>query len=72
MKDIRVLVVGVGNMGISHARAYQAIDGFAIAGLCSRGIEERQDLREEFPSVALYPDFQAALDALRALTRSST
>ena len=32
MKNIRVLVVGLGNMGLSHARAYDAIDGFAIAG----------------------------------------
>ena len=40
MKDIRVLVTGLGGMGTSHARAYAAIDGFEIAGLCSRGIEE--------------------------------
>jgi hypothetical protein len=25
---LRVLVVGVGNMGASHARAYDEIDGF--------------------------------------------
>jgi hypothetical protein len=30
MTDIRVLVVGLGNMGLSHARAYKAIDGFEI------------------------------------------
>ncbi|HTM23645.1 MAG TPA: Gfo/Idh/MocA family oxidoreductase [Vicinamibacterales bacterium] len=34
----RVLVVGLGTMGLSHARAYTRIDGFEIAGLCSRGI----------------------------------
>ena len=32
----RVLVVGLGTMGTSHARAYQAIDGFELAGLCTR------------------------------------
>ena len=36
MTDIRVLVVGLGNMGLSHARAYKAIEGFEIAGLRDR------------------------------------
>jgi hypothetical protein len=30
-KRQRVLVVGLGTMGVSHARAYQAIDGFERA-----------------------------------------
>ena len=61
MKKIRVLVVGVGNMGISHARAYQAIEGFEIAGFCTRGIEKRLDLQQEFPGVPLFADYEAAL-----------
>ena len=28
--DLRVLVVGLGNMGMSHARAYHALDGFRL------------------------------------------
>ena len=32
-KNIKVLVVGCGNMGASHAMAYEAIDGFEI---CNR------------------------------------
>ena len=32
------LVVGIGNMGASHARAYDEIDGFELAGLCARRI----------------------------------
>lgn len=43
MKKLKVLVVGVSNMGLSHARAYAANDGFEIAGLCSRGINGRRD-----------------------------
>jgi hypothetical protein len=31
-KPQRVLVVGLGTMGMSHARAYQAIDGFELVG----------------------------------------
>jgi predicted dehydrogenase len=61
MKKVRVLVVGVGNMGLSHARAYAAIDGFEIAGLCSRGIDQRADITGEFPGVALFSDYAEAL-----------
>jgi predicted dehydrogenase len=65
MKPIRVLVVGVGNMGLSHARAYQSITGFEIAGLCSRNIETRADIKTEFPGVALFDDYATALAATR-------
>ncbi len=61
MKKVKVLVVGVGNMGLSHARAYAANDGFEIVGLCSRAIETRADLKTEFPGVALYSDYAEAL-----------
>lgn len=62
MKKIRVLVVGVGNMGRSHARAYASIEGFEIAGLCSRGIEEQEDIKEEFPGIPLFEDYADALE----------
>jgi predicted dehydrogenase len=61
MKKIRVLVVGLGNMGLSHARAYAANEGFEIAGLCSRGIDQRADLKKEFPAVQHFSDYAAAL-----------
>ena len=65
MKAIRVLVVGLGNMGLSHARAYQSIEGFEIAGLCTRGIESRADIKLEFPDIPLYTDYQEALSLLK-------
>ena len=65
MKNIRVLVVGFGNMGISHARAYASIAGFEIAGLCSRGIESRADLKAEFPGIAQFSDYAEALKSLK-------
>jgi predicted dehydrogenase len=65
MSEIAVLVVGLGNMGLSHARAYRSIEGFRIAGLCSRGIGERGDLKKEFPGVPLFADCGEALKALR-------
>ncbi|HET6538947.1 MAG TPA: Gfo/Idh/MocA family oxidoreductase, partial [Chryseolinea sp.] len=36
-KPLRVLVVGCGNMGASHAQAYHTMDGMEICGLVSPG-----------------------------------
>jgi len=36
-KNLRVLVVGCGNMGASHATAYHNLEGFEICGLVSTG-----------------------------------
>ena len=65
MKKIKVLVVGLGNMGLSHSRAYRSIEGFEIAGLCSRGIEAREDIKKEFPDVRLFSDYAKALVATK-------
>ena len=65
MKAIRVLVVGLGNMGLSHARAYQAIDGFEIAGLCSLDIESRDEIAREFQGAPRFLDYARALSELR-------
>ncbi|MBL7857976.1 MAG: Gfo/Idh/MocA family oxidoreductase [Cyclobacteriaceae bacterium] len=37
MKTIKVLVVGCGNMGTSHAMAYHTMNGFRICGIVSTG-----------------------------------
>ena len=60
---IRILVVGVGNMGISHANAYHKMDGFEIVGLVSRSIRERTDLPAEFADYARFTDYDEALAA---------
>jgi predicted dehydrogenase len=60
----RVLVVGLGTMGLSHARAYQAIDGFELVGLCTRNAATRADLDREFPGL---PRFEGLTEALAAL-----
>ncbi|RQP14059.1 MAG: gfo/Idh/MocA family oxidoreductase [Parapedobacter sp.] len=62
-KVVRVLVVGCGNMGASHARAYHDAPGFEICGLVSRGDSKRklnEKLRSNYP---LFADFEAALVA---------
>ena len=65
MNRVRVLVVGLGNMGLSHARAYKSIDGFEIAGLCSADVESRPQLAAEFPGVPRYRDYAEALVATK-------
>ncbi len=57
---VRVLVVGVGNMGASHASAYHRLDGFEIAGLMSRSIRSRK-LPGELSDYPLFEDFEKAL-----------
>jgi len=65
MTKIRVLVVGVGGMGVSHARAYVSNPGFELAGLCSRGMDARADLASEFPSIAKFSNYAEALVRLK-------
>jgi predicted dehydrogenase len=56
----RVLVVGLGTMGMSHARAYQRIDGFEVVAVCERNIAQRE-LPPELIGAARYSDFEVAL-----------
>ena len=62
MNKIKVLVVGCGNMGISHARAYHKLSGFEIVGLVSRGPKSRENLSEELGGIPTFSDFKMALD----------
>jgi len=62
---VRILVVGVGNMGLSHAKAYAAIDGFEIAGLMSRTMKSRGDLPADLANAPRFEDFDEALRVAR-------
>ncbi len=63
---VRILVVGVGNMGQSHARAYHRLAGFEIVGLMSRNLRSAVDrLAPELRGYPLFEDFGAALQATR-------
>jgi predicted dehydrogenase len=63
--NIRVLVVGLGTMGLSHARAYRSIEGFTLAGLCTHRAAARDDLVKEFPDVPRFEDYRLALAELK-------
>ncbi len=62
---VRVLVIGLGTMGTSHARAYKTIEGFELCGLCTRGASGRADLDAEFPGLPRFDDFEAAIRVLK-------
>ena len=61
---LRVLVVGLGNMGLSHAKAYHALDGFQIVGLCSRKATSMTTLPDALSSYPRFDDYRDALDQL--------
>ena len=62
---IRTLVVGCGNMGTSHARAYHQLPDFEVAGVVSRGPESRQKLSDELGGVPQFGDYYEALEATK-------
>src|SRR5580658_9022848 len=60
----RVLVVGLGNMGMSHALAYTRIPGFEVVGVCERHIDKRE-LPEPLKGAKRYAKFETALTELK-------
>ncbi len=61
--NLRVLVVGCGNMGASHATAYHNLEGFEICGLVSTG-KSKERLNEKLGGqYPLYNDYDEALAA---------
>ncbi|WP_120495970.1 Gfo/Idh/MocA family protein [Kiloniella sp. EL199] len=61
----RVLVVGLGNMGQSHAKAYHLLEGYEIVGLCSRSLHDNTPLPIEISSYDRFSDYDEALDRLK-------
>src|SRR5690606_17037849 len=59
---IRILVIGLGTMGRSHALAYLHNPGFEIVGLMSRSIKSAS-IPDELQGLPLFEDFDAALAA---------
>ncbi|WEK20872.1 MAG: Gfo/Idh/MocA family oxidoreductase [Candidatus Pedobacter colombiensis] len=61
IKNLRILVVGCGNMGASHATAYHTLNGFEICGLVSTG-NSKVILNEKLGGgYALFNDYYEAL-----------
>lgn len=62
MKPVSVLVVGCGQMGGSHARAYHKSEGFEIVGLVSRGRDSRERLSAELGGYPVFGDPYEAME----------
>ncbi|CAN5177613.1 Gfo/Idh/MocA family oxidoreductase [soil metagenome] len=62
-KALRILVVGCGNMGASHAMAYHTIGGFQICGLVSRGKSKELLNAKMGNQYALFDDMDTAMKA---------
>ena len=62
-KNIKVLVVGCGNMGASHAKAFTLLEGIEICGIVSTG-KSKEVLNEKLGGgYALFSDYTEALEA---------
>ncbi|MGO8800802.1 MAG: Gfo/Idh/MocA family protein [Roseiarcus sp.] len=60
----RVLVIGLGNMGMSHALAYTRIPGFEVVGVCERRIDSRE-LPAPLQGAKRFSNFETALAELK-------
>ena len=60
----RVLVVGLGNMGMSHALAYTRIPDFEVVGVCERRIHKHA-LPEALKDAKKFDSFEKALAELK-------
>lgn len=60
-KKLSIIVVGCGNMGTSHARAYHKLDGFEIVGLVDRNQGNLDRLTKEMGAIPTFNDFDTAL-----------
>lgn len=58
---IRVLVIGAGNMGASHARAFHTNAGFELAGIVAPSAARRAPLAAELGGVPEFDDVEIAL-----------
>ncbi|RMG78091.1 MAG: gfo/Idh/MocA family oxidoreductase, partial [Bacteroidetes bacterium] len=65
MNTWRVLVVGCGNMGTAHAKAYQKMPETEVVGLVSRNPESRQRLAQILGEVPTFGDFETAMRTTR-------
>lgn len=64
-KSLRVLVVGCGNMGASHAQAYHLLDGVEICGLVSTGKSKETVNAKLGSGYPLYNNYEQALHATK-------
>ncbi|MCH7412257.1 Gfo/Idh/MocA family oxidoreductase [Belliella sp. R4-6] len=62
MDKIKILIVGCGNMGASHAKAYHQMEEFEICGLVARGNSKEILNKDLGNSYQLFDNFEQALE----------
>lgn len=62
---VKVVVIGAGHMGSSHARAYHLLDGFELVGLVAPSARRRAALAEELGGIAQFEHLDEALEKTR-------
>src|SRR5210317_706652 len=62
---VSITVVGCGNMGSSHARAYHKLDGFELVGLVDKNATIRENLSDELGGIDQFDDFDTALASIK-------
>jgi predicted dehydrogenase len=64
-RKIKTIVVGCGNMGASHARAYKKLDGFHLAGLVDTSASTSKKLSEELGGIPYFVSLDKALGEIK-------
>jgi predicted dehydrogenase len=62
---VKIIVVGCGNMGSSHARAYHKLGGFDLVGLVDKNPTIRENLSDELGGIDQFDDFDTALASVK-------
>ncbi len=65
MKPLRVVVVGCGHQGTSHAISYKNNPGFEVVGIVSRGAKSRNALSAKLGGCPTYADHASAIEACK-------
>ena len=63
MKNLKIGVVGVGNMGSAHAECIynSEIPGMTLFALCDTDVYKRRTLSEKYPGIPVFPNHEAML-----------
>jgi predicted dehydrogenase len=61
VEKIKVIVIGCGNMGSSHSRAYFHVEGFELCGLVDRDAGRLKTLSQELGGVPTFEDISESI-----------
>ena len=64
-KQLKVAVIGVGNIGSVHSRAIYSgeVSGMKLAALCDTDTSVAESLRLKYPDIPVFSDHKALLDS---------